>query len=82
MPLAVRLVGVYLNETGERAAEYLEWLEEPPLEALSRGSHREDSVVLLLERSVAQVGAAAARILALTGLPAPAPPRRAAIPAR
>ncbi len=34
LPLAVRLVGRYLSETGETAADYLGWLQESPLQAL------------------------------------------------
>ena len=73
LPLAVRLVGRYLNQTEEPAAEYLAWLEETPIEALSHGEHREESVDLLLERSLAQVSEGARRALAVVGLLALAP---------
>ena len=73
LPLAVRLVGRYLDQTEEPAAEYLAWLEETPIEALSHGEHREESVDLLLERSLAQVSEGARRALAVVGLLALAP---------
>ena len=68
LPLAVRLVGRYLVQTGERAGEYVDWLKEKPLEALSPGEHRDESVELLLARSVAQVGDGAREALSVVGL--------------
>ena len=55
MPLAVRLVGRYLAETGEGASVYLAWLAATPLDALNQGARRQESVPLLLERSLAEV---------------------------
>ncbi|MCP4283077.1 MAG: tetratricopeptide repeat protein, partial [Gammaproteobacteria bacterium] len=72
LPLAVRLVGRYLNETSETAAEYLEWLKDTPIEALSHGEHKEDSINLLLTRSLEQVGTAG-EILTVVGQLAFAP---------
>ena len=68
LPLAARLAGRYLSQTGETAAEYLNWLDTSPFEALHRGDHREDSVNLLLERSVQQVSENARRVLAVVGV--------------
>jgi tetratricopeptide (TPR) repeat protein len=73
LPLALRLVGRYLAETGERAAEYLKWLEATPLEALDHGQRQLESVLLLLEQSLAQVSAQARQVLAVIGVLAPAP---------
>ena len=73
LPLAVRLVGRYLEQTGETAAEYLEWLEETPLEALSQGEHRDENVIRLLEHSLAQVNITAQQVLAVAGVLAFAP---------
>ena len=59
LPLAVRLAGRYLSETGEPASEYLEWLKETPLEALDQGKRKLESVPLLIRRSLDQVSEAA-----------------------
>ncbi|MCB0154980.1 MAG: tetratricopeptide repeat protein, partial [Anaerolineae bacterium] len=67
LPLAVRLVGRYLNTSGETATEYLAWLAETPLEALNQGQRRTESIPLLLERSLAQVSEAARQVLAVSG---------------
>ncbi|MDM8547351.1 tetratricopeptide repeat protein [Candidatus Venteria ishoeyi] len=75
LPLAVRLVGRYLNETEETSTEYLAWLEKMPLEALDPDNehHRHASVPYLLERSLAQVSETARDVLALVGLLAMSP---------
>lgn len=73
LPLAVRLAGRYLDETGEMATEYVKWLEETPLLALDHGQRRMESVPVLLEKSLAQVGKEANQVLALVGLLALAP---------
>ncbi|MCB0163877.1 MAG: tetratricopeptide repeat protein [Anaerolineae bacterium] len=73
LPLAVRLVGRYLNQTGESANEYLKWLQETPMDALDQGDRRQESVPLLLERSLAQVSEQARQVLAVAGLLALAP---------
>ncbi|SEH04793.1 NB-ARC domain-containing protein [Candidatus Venteria ishoeyi] len=69
LPLAVRLVGRYLNETGDTTTEYLTWLENKPLEALNpdQSNHRHESVSWLMERSLEQVGQDARDVLALAG---------------
>lgn len=81
LPLAVRLAGRYLDQTGETAGEYLAWLEETPLEALDHGEWRMESVDVLLERSLAQVSEAACRVLGVVGLLALAPFDRESIAA-
>jgi hypothetical protein len=73
LPLAVRLAGRFLDETGETAAEYVEWLEETPLEALDHGDRRMESVDVLLEKSLEQVSDDACRVLGVVGLLALAP---------
>ncbi len=73
LPLAVRLAGRYLAETGEHAADYLAWLREMPLDALDHGQRRQESVPVLLEKSLAQVGDAARQVLAVVGVLALAP---------
>ncbi len=73
LPLAVRLAGRYLDETGETAAEYLAWLRATPLDALDHGDRRQDSVAVLLAKSLAQVSEDAYAVLAAVGLLALAP---------
>ncbi|MDX1687824.1 MAG: tetratricopeptide repeat protein [Candidatus Promineifilaceae bacterium] len=73
LPLAVRLVGRYLDETGEPAADYLAWLEDTPLQALDHGRRQEESVPVLLEKSLAQASDEARKVLSVVGLLALAP---------
>ena len=81
LPLAVRLAGRYLEQTGTPAADYLTWLKETPLEALDHGQRRRDSVPLLLARSLTRVGETAAEVLSIVGLLALAPFGRAVLAA-
>lgn len=55
LPLAVRLIGRYLQADRETVEEYLHWFEKAWKENLHRGASKEDSVPLLLARSVGQV---------------------------
>lgn len=73
LPLAVRLVGKYLDQTLDTAAEYLAWLQETPLKALDQGRQRLDSVSILLQESLAQVSETARQVLGVVGLLALAP---------
>jgi tetratricopeptide (TPR) repeat protein len=73
LPLAVRLIGHYMYSSQETATEYLAWLKETPMEALEQGRHRQESIPLLLERSLNQVSQRAQQILAMTGMLALAP---------
>lgn len=68
LPLAVRLIGRYLAETRQPAAEYMEWLQASPLEALNQGQRQKESVPILLDRSLAQVNDKAHEVLAIVGL--------------
>lgn len=68
LPLALRLVGRYLTQNEENAGDYLIWLADTPLGALDQGKRREQSVPLLLTRSLEQVSETARRALGLVGL--------------
>lgn len=68
LPLAINIAGRYLDESGEPAADYLAWLQATPIQALSHGNHRDDSIVILLEKSLAQVNPLACDVLSVTGL--------------
>lgn len=76
LPLAIRIVGHYLQTTGEPTAEYLTWLQNQPLEALDQGTHRIESVNVLLTRSLTHVSAEAHQTLAVFGVLAFAPVNR------
>lgn len=69
LPLAVRLVGRYLSETNDSTSDYLQWLEENPLEALDPddNEHRHQSVRVLLARSVQQLNKEGRQVLAILG---------------
>jgi tetratricopeptide (TPR) repeat protein len=68
LPLAVRLAGRYLLQTGEPALEYLEWLKESPLEALHLANRKLESAGILLKRSLDQVSEFARDVLSVCGL--------------
>lgn len=68
LPLAVRLVGRYLDAGQEDAEDYLEWLSETPLDALDQGKRQLDSVLLLLNKSLEQVSPAAQQVLGVVGM--------------
>jgi len=68
LPLAVRLAGKYIFETGEPVNEYLENLEKSPLETLDQGGRKLESVPILLKRSLNQVSDNAVRILGIAGI--------------
>ncbi|MCP4284700.1 MAG: tetratricopeptide repeat protein, partial [Gammaproteobacteria bacterium] len=77
LPLAIPLIGRYLRQTGETAAEYLEWLRPDPTKAsLPNAKHRDESVDRLLTRSVAQISEEARQMLRIISLLAYAPFRR------
>ena len=73
LPLAVRLVGRYLAQCEEEAATYLIWLRDTPLQALNQGQRRQDSVPLLLERSLERISHEAQLALCVIGQLALAP---------
>jgi len=68
LPLAIRLAGRYMNQTGETASEYLEWLKKTPLEALDQGKRRLESVPLLIKHSLEKVSESARKIIGVCGL--------------
>jgi tetratricopeptide (TPR) repeat protein len=68
LPLAVCLVGRYLSRRKQPAERYLAWLQSSPLNALDHGKRREQSVPLLLERSLEQVSPEARHALAVAGV--------------
>ena len=79
LPLAVRLAGRYLRQSKTKASEYRAWLHKTPLDALNHGSRRQESVPILLERSLQQVSVGAVKILAVSGVLGLAPFSRTAI---
>lgn len=73
LPLSVRLVGRYLATRKQRLKDFLDWLNETPLPKLDQTRRCEQSVPLLLERSLAKIGDIAYQALAVIGLLAQAP---------
>lgn len=73
LPLAIRIVGRYLVESEEEAADYLAWLEETPLAALDQGKRQHESLPVLLEASVSKLTQNARLALGVIGLLALAP---------
>ncbi|MCX6048659.1 MAG: hypothetical protein NT075_26450, partial [Chloroflexi bacterium] len=65
LPLAVRLVGRYLRQKALDANEYISWLEKTPLAALDQGQRREESVPILLARSLLSISEQARQVLAV-----------------
>lgn len=68
LPLAVRLAGRYIMETGERPEQYLKFLKNTPLEALDFGERKLLSVPLLIEKSLEHLGKTARKILSIIGV--------------
>jgi tetratricopeptide (TPR) repeat protein len=73
LPLAIRLAGQYLSTQKESAAELLAWLENTALAGLPTDQRQQESVTLLLGRSLGQVSETAQQALAVVGLLALAP---------
>jgi tetratricopeptide (TPR) repeat protein len=67
LPLALCLVGQYLTGHGDSAADYLPWLENK-LTPLSAAERPQETIALLLERSLSQVSETARQALAVVGL--------------
>ncbi|MCP4109714.1 MAG: tetratricopeptide repeat protein, partial [Desulfobacteraceae bacterium] len=68
LPLAVRLAGRYISVKGETPEEYLEFLEDTPLDALNMNKRKLESVPVLLKRSLKQIGKSAEDVLAVAGI--------------
>jgi tetratricopeptide (TPR) repeat protein len=66
LPLATSIVGKYLKQKPEYALDYVKWLRESRLEALTQGERQKESVPLLLERSLKQVPEDSCTLLALS----------------
>jgi tetratricopeptide (TPR) repeat protein len=81
LPLAVRLAGRYIRLTGERPTDYLNWLQDSPLDALDQGKRRSESVPLLIERSITKITKPSLNALFVTGLLSNAPFRGEAVAA-
>jgi tetratricopeptide (TPR) repeat protein len=68
LPLAIFLAGRYLAQYNQLAAEYLEWLEETPLEALDMGERRHQSIALLMEQSLERISEMGSTCLGVAGV--------------
>jgi len=68
LPLAIRIAGKYIYETGEPLEEYLLELRNTPLDALDHGTRKLESVPVLLKQSLKQVGENAVKILSVTSI--------------
>ncbi len=73
LPLAVRLVGRYLDQTEEPSSVYLTWLKQTPLDALNQGDRCDESIPILMERSLEQVSDQAHQVLSIVGVLAMSP---------
>ncbi|MEM7335591.1 MAG: tetratricopeptide repeat protein [Chloroflexota bacterium] len=67
LPLAIRLAGRYLGETGELPTDYLHALQQDPIYELHQGEHQIDSIEILLRRTVSQLDASSQTSIALLG---------------
>ena len=67
LPLAIRLAGRYIFETGEPINEFLADLEKIPLEVLNQGNRKHESIQVLIEKSLDQVSDNAIKILEIAG---------------
>ncbi|WLE98069.1 MAG: tetratricopeptide repeat protein [Candidatus Electrothrix communis] len=72
-PLALRIAGHYLRNTGESATDYLRFLAKVPFQRLGSGEHQDENAALLLRRSMDQVSEDARLALAMAGCLAFAP---------
>ena len=70
-PLAIRLIGHYLDRTYTNADEYLDWLYNEPIEALDQVTHHGQSIVPIILRNVSNVSTDAKEALVIIGLQGP-----------
>lgn len=68
LPLALRLIGRYLDENQLDASEYLPLLRDERLEMLDMDARQRESVLLVLKKSVAALSETGRLILAMSGL--------------
>jgi hypothetical protein len=73
LPLAIFLAGRYIAQRRQRATDFLAWLEASPLSALDLGKCQHESVPLLMEKSLAQVGDRSRTALGVLGMMAMRP---------
>lgn len=73
LPLALRLAGQSMSARREKAAKYLAWLETTILNSLEPAQRQEQSILPVLEHSLAQLSEPARQALAVAGLLAPVP---------
>lgn len=73
LPLAVCLIGQYLEHHEFESTDYLTWLQSSTLAALNFEVRQRQSVPLVLERSVARLSEEARQALAVIGVLALAP---------
>ena len=66
-PIALNLIGNYLKQTNETIEDYFDWLKESPFDALHQGEEREESITLLIERTMARLSPDGVRILTIAG---------------
>jgi len=71
-PLALQLVGSYLFAQQEEVRDYLHWFEETGLTAIHFGTHRDQSVSVLLQRTYDVLAETEQQLWILLGLLAPA----------
>ena len=63
LPLAIRLAGRYIYETGEPIKDYLKELLNSPIHTLDQGDRKLESVIVLLKHSMDQLSENALNIL-------------------
>ena len=73
LPLAIRLIGSHLSQSGRTATEFLPVLEQAGLKALAFPQRQRESVALLLKKNTERLSEPAAQTLAIAGLLAFAP---------
>jgi len=73
LPLAIFLAGRYIAQRSQRATDFLAWLEASPLSALDLGKCQHESIPLLMEKSLAQVGDQSRTALGVLGMMAMQP---------
>ncbi len=68
LPLAIRLIGQYILHQAQYPKDYLDWLQETPLEALGEVERQSQSIIIILEESFSTLKVESKRALALSGL--------------
>ena len=68
LPLAIQLIKYYLATHKEKAADYLEWLQQTPLTNMDPAQRPYECIPVLLEHTLIQVSETAQQALAVAGL--------------